>query len=119
MNERSKVMEDTGTKFVQFEYIVSIPTDIGQMIGGYTVKINRAYYKDGTMIEDFYIEPYHDDRYLPKIYFRDGAFGSSVKKFEIQTTSYGALDPEEIKKVIDGYQLALAVVETLTKAFID
>lgn len=56
-------------------------------------------------------------RYLPCIYCKDN-FEGKVLGFEIQTTSYGALNTDEIKKVIEGYNKALEVVEVLTKEFV-
>ena len=38
--------------------------------------------------------------------------------FEVQTTSYGALPVDEVKKVIDGLNDAIEVVDILTKAFV-
>lgn len=58
-----------------------------------------------------------DDRYIPEIYCRDD-FEGHVLGFKIQTTSYGALSPEEIHKVIAGYNEALEVAEILTKEFV-
>ena len=57
------------------------------------------------------------DNYIPKIYYEDDFFGTSKPRFEIQTTAYGSMNPEEIKKVIAGYQEAIEAVEILTKNF--
>ena len=81
-------------------------------IGRYT--INVVDYLDGTA----YITTEHEKAdYLPHIYVRDDN-DLHVLGFEIQTTSYGALNAEEIQKVIAGYNEALEVVAVLTKEFV-
>lgn len=80
-------------------------------LGRYTVKVVR--YADGwsyTTIERERAE------YLPEIYSRTDMEGK-VLGFEIQTTSYGSLPVEEIKKMIAGLNEAIEVVETLNKEF--
>ena len=60
-----------------------------------------------------------DEKYLPRIYYSDDlGIDGITPKFTIQTTSYGDLDPEEIKEMIKGYEEAIEVVEALTKKFI-
>ncbi len=82
-------------------------------IGRYT--INVVDYLDGTA----YITTEHEKAdYLPHIYVRDDN-DMKVLGFDIQTTSYGALSTEEIKKVISGYNEALEVVAILTKEFVN
>lgn len=56
--------------------------------------------------------------FVPDIYYEDGLFGDGEKKFKIQTTSYGALDVAEVQKFIAGYNMAIEVVEVLTKEFL-
>lgn len=56
--------------------------------------------------------------YIPYIYCRD-SFDGEILGFEIQTTSYGALSAEEIRKVIAGYNEALEVVAVLTAEFVN
>lgn len=75
-------------------------------------------YIDNNMI-NFTIRAEHDD-FTPNIYYCDGTvFGEQDKPhFEIQTSSYGALNPSQIEEVIKGYQTALRVVEVLTDTFI-
>lgn len=78
-------------------------------------------YEDGTGVETIYVN--HKDwkvareNYIPEIYYKNDFFGERKPRFEIQTTSYGAMDTEEIQKVIKGYQEAIEAVEILTKAF--
>ena len=76
----------------------------------YTVK-----YEDGTEFTRISIT--EDGEYIPSISYEDDFFGERKPRFEIQTTAYGAKSPEEIRKVIDGYNTALEAVEVLTKAF--
>ena len=81
-------------------------------IGRYTVKLVR--YIDGSI----YIAVGKERAdYLPEIYGRSNYEGT-VLGFEIQTTSYGALSVEETKKMIDGLNEAIEVVEILTKEFV-
>lgn len=56
--------------------------------------------------------------FVPDIYYEDGVFKNGEKKFKIQTTSYGALDVTEIQKFISAYNMAVEVVEILTKEFL-
>lgn len=56
--------------------------------------------------------------YLPTIYCRDDDDNGKVLDFEIQTTSYGSLPVDEIKKMIAGLEEAVAVVEVLRKEFV-
>lgn len=57
--------------------------------------------------------------YLPEISESDDNFSNKETglSFEIQTTSYGCLKPEEIKKVILGYQVAMETIEIVREAF--
>lgn len=100
----------------------------GKLYGSTRFGINEHYsvevyniFKDG---EEIYrrvgVEVSYEDRhenYIPEIYYQDDFYGESKPRFEIQTTAYGAKSPEEIQKVIAGYQEALEVVELLTKHF--
>lgn len=57
--------------------------------------------------------------YQPDIYYHDETCGKKEPRFEIQTHGYGTKSPEEIKKVIAGYEYALDAVEEMTHWFID
>lgn len=57
--------------------------------------------------------------YAPYIYFEDKMFGDTVKRFTIQTTSYGALEVQEIKEMMSAYNTAIEVVEVLEKNFLN
>ena len=46
-------------------------------------------------------------------------FGDTVKRFTIQTTSYGALEVQEIREMMDAYNTAIEVVEVLEKNFLN
>lgn len=87
----------------------------------YTVERYIKTYKDGSVYQNFYVKvaDYNEGRknYIPEIYYEDNYFGERNPRFEIQTTSYGALNPEEIQKVIKGYQEAVEAVEILTNRF--
>lgn len=83
-------------------------------LGHYRVICTTVEYKNGDVTEDMMIREDPNVEYLPEIYYED-LWGE--EKFEIQTTSYGALSPDEIRKVVAGYQEAMLVVETLQKNF--
>lgn len=86
----------------------------------YSVVRNITRYPDGDKLTRISVELSYEDRhnnYFPEIYYEDDFFGEEKPRFEIQTTAYGAMNPEEIKKVIAGYQEALEAVEILTKNF--
>ena len=111
INERTKTDEENGVTYIGTEY----------SIGDYQVERIEKHYKDGEMVENIHVSASWEDRnekFLPEIYFNDDWFGTKKKHFDIQTSSYGALAPEEIEKVIAGYQQAVEVVETLTDKFI-
>lgn len=74
---------------------------------GYEVVYSQ--YEWGAHIQ---IDPIDHKSMLPSIYFYN------EEGFRIQTTSYGALKPEEIDEVIEGYKTAQATVEEL-KALIE
>ncbi len=81
-------------------------------IADYEVKV--VYRKDGDI--SISVREKRDD-YLPTIYCRDG-YGTGIQGFEIQTTSYGALSPEETRKMVDALNQAVEVAEILTKTFV-
>lgn len=86
----------------------------------YTVVRNIIRYEDGYVLKRIRVELSYEDRhnnYFPEIYYEDGCFVEDKPEFKIQTTSYGAMNPEEIRKVIAGYQEAMEAVEILTKNF--
>ena len=58
------------------------------------------------------------EKYLPGIYVEDDFDTCNIKGFKIQTTSYGALNQDEIEEVIKGYQIALKVVNELEKKYL-
>lgn len=81
----------------------------------YYVEKRVTTYADGQEYVRIYVNEYGE--YTPKIYYEDDFYGKKMPRFEIQTCAYGALNPEEIKKVISGYQMAIEAVEILTKEF--
>lgn len=81
-------------------------------IGDYQVK--HLTYTWGDRVE---VASTKKERYLPDIYCRTDDEGAIVG-FEVQTTSYGALPVEEVKKVVDGLNEAIEVVEILIKTFV-
>ena len=88
-------------------------------IGKYTVEYSLSDYVSGYKIETVSVDISYKERhdnYMPEIYY-ERRIGENKGHFEIQTTSYGSLVPEDIIKVIDGYKEALEVVRVLTKEF--
>lgn len=61
------------------------------------------------------------ENYLPEIYDSINTLKYKNSEldfaFEIQTTSYGSLAPEEISKVIAGYHTALDTIKIVEEAF--
>lgn len=87
-------------------------------IGRYEVEHFVTTYESGVVIESIYVNGEFKAEYLPDIQYYDDWFNEGANKcFKIQTTAYGALNPEEIKKVIAGYNEAMEVVAILTEKF--
>lgn len=85
-------------------------------LGDYFVDVDKTRLKNGHVITLISICHSIDKEYLPSIYYR--TYRNKEKNhFEIQTTAYGALDADEIRKVIAGYQQALEAVEILERNF--
>lgn len=57
-----------------------------------------------------------NERYVPDIFCNDDCNGT-ILGFDIQTTSYGALNVEETKKMIKSLNEAISVVNILTETF--
>ena len=85
----------------------------GYELGSYQVSVIT--YDDGW--HNVWIKTDNSNRYLPEIYPIDDMDGN-VHGFRIQTTSYGALQPDQIRKVIEGMEEAIKAVEILTKEFV-
>lgn len=80
-------------------------------IGNYAVKVlTRSW---GRSVE---VRPLNRQGYLPDIYVRDEMDGG-ITGFEVQTTSYGSLPLDELRKVITGLEEAAKVAEILTAEF--
>lgn len=80
-------------------------------IGNYAVKVlTRSW---GRSVE---VRPLNRQGYLPDIYARDEMDGG-ITGFEVQTTSYGSLPLNELRKVIAGLEEAAKVAEILTAEF--
>lgn len=96
-----------GTRYVQNTYV----------IGPYKVIEDESfYYKDGNSRRSItVVEPWPNDDFFPRIYYRDSYFGRKVSVFEVQTTSFGILNMEEFKKFIASQQTALEVIEILNR----
>lgn len=76
--------------------------------GRYNVRKVAQVSGDGSRYETFTVHP-GEQQYnaiLPSIYYSD--YGE--RQFTIQTTSYGALKPDLIQMIVEGYQEAIAVV---------
>lgn len=87
----------------------------------YYVERFTTVYPDGSKWTRICVSTEYKDareNYIPDIYYQEDWYGEHDPKFEIQTSAYGSMNPEEIKKVIAGYQEAIEAVEILTKEFI-
>lgn len=59
-----------------------------------------------------------DSKYLPNIYdYVDCADEKSEFAFRIKTTSYGSMPPDEIQKMISGFQTALETIQIIEETF--
>lgn len=56
--------------------------------------------------------------YLPQIYCETNDDNGDILGFNIQTTSYGSLPTEELKKLVARMEEAICVVEVLTAKFV-
>lgn len=85
--------------------------------GRYEVK--KIEYEDGYTSIDIRRLRTARDEYLPEIYVRDTYIDTKLTgfSFEVQTTSYGALEVDELQKVIAGLQEAAEVAQALTNKF--
>ena len=104
-----RAMEENGTKHEGTAY----------ELGRYKVDKYIATYETGYVYKRIIVSVPWEERenYIPEIYYEDDYYGTHTPRFEIQTAAYGALSPEEIAKVIAGYQEALEAVKILTKEF--
>lgn len=85
-------------------------------LDGYRVRVADASYNTGGY--DISVTPIEKSKgsYLPDIYVGEHN-GRGFQEISIQTTSYGALKPSEIDKVIKGYQTAQSVAREIEAAF--
>lgn len=81
---------------------------------GYTISKEIAKWFPGCSLIKFYSK---HDSYLPEIFQNNLIGGEDDADFIIQTTSYGSLPPEEIKKVISGYEVAIQTIEAVRNEF--
>lgn len=109
---RSKVKD--GKQYFATEYLIE---DSGEIKSLYEINEYLTIYPDGYDYTRICVNHNREHEFLPDIYFYDGEYGEDKKEFKIQTTAYGALSVEDTKKVIEGYEIALKVVELLTKKF--
>lgn len=87
-------------------------------LGKYEVEeYTITYCEDGKSYKRVAVSEDWNERYLPRIEYCDDILGEKAPEFKIQTTAYGALKPEEIEKVVEGYKEALEAVEILTANF--
>lgn len=106
IERREKTTE--GVRYTREEYT----------IGAYTVTVDDSFYADGYSRRSIGVQgPLDSDEYMPQIYYRSDYYGEKVSHFEIQTTSYGALDAEHFKVFLAAQHAALEAVEVLNKAF--
>lgn len=82
-------------------------------IGNYTVA--------RTSISDEYViinvTRNYKMRYLPDIIYFDEPFGNEHAEFKVQTTAYGAVTPNEVPQIIEGFEEAMEVAKVLNKRF--
>lgn len=83
-------------------------------LGGYRIAVSDASYMPGGL--DITVTPAHPDSYSPEIYV-GASYGEAVQSIRIQTTSWGALDVQEIDKVIGAYTEAQMVAREISLAF--
>lgn len=86
-------------------------------VGRYRIERDLIEFDNGNTRER--LDIYADEEYLPNIIFNRRRNGENVHEFKIDTVSYGSLNPDELKKVIDGYNHALEVVEILNNEFLN
>ena len=87
-------------------------------IGAYEVEVTTSEFASGRTSKRISVRKDFEAEFLPDIYFESSRCGEDVNEFKIQTTSYGYMNPEGIKKVIEGYNVAMEVVAVLTAEFI-
>lgn len=92
--------------------------EIYDMENGYTVVKEECSWSESGFRFRFCTK---ENDFLPAIYeCEDGGNNEEQpekSKFEIQTTSYGALSPADIEKVINGYKKALDTIKELERVF--
>lgn len=81
----------------------------------YTVRVHKA--SDDSYVAMNILGDREVD-YLPRIYAREDLDSGNIVDFEIQTTSYGALSPCEMRKFIGAHRYALEAVNLLSEKFL-
>lgn len=87
----------------------------------YEVRYTTYVYPNGKKFECISVDVIDEDirnSFIPTITTNGWTTGDDKFEFKIQTTSYGSLEPQEIQKVIAGYQEAVEAVECLNKWFV-
>jgi len=84
-----------------------------EFAGYYIFVADACYMPGGLKIE---AEAIDQNSYRPSIYI-DNSFGQQTQKIKIQTTSWGALEIDEIDKVLAGYTEAQTVAHEIKNAF--
>ena len=87
-------------------------------IGDYKVSVATYTFKNCDSFKSITVTQNNDVEFLPHIYFEREP-GEDYGKFKIQTTSYGAMDVEQIKKIIKGYEEALMIVDALQNSVLN
>lgn len=101
-----KVVEEIGSKIHLYTC----------RVGRYIIERDVIEFDNGSTRER--LDIYANDDFLPSINFNRRRNGENVHEFTIDTVAYGSLTPDELKKVIDGYNHALEVVEVLNNEFL-
>lgn len=87
----------------------------------YLLAVYKKTYASGKITErcEIGFDDYNraTENYLPMIYSKSHFGVEKIIGFGIATTSHGTLNPDEIKKVIDGYNRAIEIVQVLNCFF--
>ena len=85
-------------------------------IGEYEIVVHESFYPDGDYRRSIDCSTSIVGRsFFPDIYYRSSWSGEEPSGFEIQTTSYGALAADEFRSFLAAQQMALEVVEVLSR----
>lgn len=114
LNEKSRT---NGEAVYHVSNFLVVDTDTQETL--YKVSAQKTVYRPGDEpIFRFEVYPVDRDSFLPSIYFHDDLYGQCDPRFEIQTTSYGAMRIEKYDEVIRCMMAAKETAIVLTEKFI-